>query len=327
MILDIIIPQYKEDEKIISNLLNSINNQKNVDFSQIKLTIVNDKSDVLLSNEFLKSFNNLNIDFLINDRNTGPGLARQKGFDNTNGIFVMYCDSDDELYNLNSLSVIMDYITKYEPDYLVTDIAIEKGDNSIEIKKGKDTFPWMHGKVYKREFIINNNIKFHNTIRHVEDAYYTTCILGIIEKGKIHFLDIPTYRWKANQLSLTRSKNKHHYIVEIFDDFYNLSIELYNFLRDRNSKIKMNYAISSIFGIYLVLNSDLFDYPDLVEKKNYYLNKLYDLVNKRRNMFVIYGKDKVEKIYEIEFREIVNRNGIKTISKNLEDFYIEYLKK
>ena len=46
MILDIIIPQYKEDESVIKNLLNSINNQKNVDFSQIKLTIVNDK-DIL----------------------------------------------------------------------------------------------------------------------------------------------------------------------------------------------------------------------------------------------------------------------------------------
>ena len=324
MILDIIIPQYKEDESVIKNLLNSKNDQKNVDFSQIKLTIVNDKSDCLLSDKFLKSFNNLDITFMINDRNTGPGLARQKGFDNTNGLFVMFCDSDDELYDSNTLSIIMDFITKYEPDYLVTNISVER-ENGNEIKKGKDTFPWMHGKVYKREFLINNDIRFHERIRHVEDAYFTTSIIGVIDEKNISFLDVPTYKWKANKESLTRAKYKHHYLVEIFDDFYNLSLDLYEFLKKKNSKIKMNYAISSIFGIYLVLNSDLFDYPDLEEKKNLYLNKLHELVKKRRNMFVIYGKDKVEKIYEIEFREIVKRNGIKTISKDLNDFYAEYL--
>ena len=326
MLLDIIIPQYSENEEVISNLLNSINNQNNVDFSQIRITIVNDFSNVILNDEFLHSFNNLDIDYIRNDKNTGPGLARQKGFDNTNGLYVMYCDSDDELYDLNSLSIILDYITKYEPKYLVTDILVEKSKGT-EILKGKATFPWMHGKVYNREFVVNNNIRFHNTIRHVEDAYFTTCLLGLIDSKEIDFLDIPTYRWKANPASLTRSKSKHHYIVEIFDEFYDLSIELYNFLRDRNSRIKLNYAISSIFGIYLVLNSDLFDYPDLEEKKNYYLNKLHELVKKRRNIFIILGRDKVEKIYEIEFKEIVKRNGIRTISKDLNDFYIEYIQK
>lgn len=326
MLLDIIIPQYSENEEVISNLLNSINNQNNVDFSQIKITIVNDFSNVILNDKFLHSFNNLDINYIRNDKNTGPGLARQNGFDNTNGLYVMFCDSDDELYDSNSLWVIMDYITKYEPKYLVTDILVEK-NKGTEILKGKATFPWMHGKVYNREFIVNNNIRFHNTIRHVEDAYFTTCLLGLIDSKEIHFLDIPTYRWKANPASLTRSKSKHHYIVEIFDEFYDLSIELYNFLRDRNSRIKLNYAISSIFGIYLVLNSDLFDYPDLEEKKNYYLNKLHELVKKRRNIFIILGRDKVEKIYEIEFKEIVKRNGIRTISKDLNDFYIEYIQK
>lgn len=325
MLLDIIIPQYKENEEKIKNLLNSINNQKNTDFSQIKLTIVNDKSDVLLSNEFLNSFNNLNIDFTINDKNTGPGLARQKGIDNTNAEYIMFMDSDDELYDLNVLGVLLDFITKYEPNYLVTNIAVER-ESGIEILKGKATFPWMHGKVYKREFLIKNDIRFHEVIRHVEDAYFTTCILGVIDYKNISFFDFTTYRWKANVESLTRSKYKHHYIVEIFDDFYNLSLDLYDFLKKKNSKLKFNYAISSIFGIYLILNSDLFNYPDLNERRELYLNKLQELVQKRRNIFVILGKEKVEEIYKIEFREIVKRNGIKSIYKDLNDFYIEYLK-
>ena len=48
MLLDIIIPQYSEDEKIINNLLTSINIQKQIDFNDINITIVNDYSDIIL---------------------------------------------------------------------------------------------------------------------------------------------------------------------------------------------------------------------------------------------------------------------------------------
>ncbi|MBR3617536.1 MAG: glycosyltransferase, partial [Acholeplasmatales bacterium] len=263
MLLDIIIPQYSENEEVIRNLLNSINNQNNVDFSQIKITIVNDFSNVILNDKFLHSFNNLDINYIRNDKNTGPGPARQKGFDNTNGLYVMYCDSDDELYDLNSLWVIMDFITKYEPDYLVSNIAIENEFGEYEIKKNKDTFPWMHGKVYKRQFLVDNEIRFHDDIRHVEDGYYTTCVLGVIDKEKIKYLDYATYKWKNNTSSLTRSKNKYNYVVNTFDEFIKSPKYTYDFLVKKNSKIKYNYIISALFGIYIALNSNVFDYKEL----------------------------------------------------------------
>ena len=47
--LDIIIPQYSEDDNKIKPLLDSINNQINIDFNDINVTIVNDLSNVLLT--------------------------------------------------------------------------------------------------------------------------------------------------------------------------------------------------------------------------------------------------------------------------------------
>ena len=326
MLLDIIIPQYSENEEVIRNLLNSINNQNNVDFSQIKITIVNDFSNVILNDKFLHSFNNLDINYIRNDKNTGPGPARQKGFDNTNGLYVMYCDSDDELYDLNSLWVIMDFITKYEPDYLVSNIAIENEFGEYEIKKNKDTFPWMHGKVYKRQFLVDNEIRFHDDIRHVEDGYYTTCVLGVIDKEKIKYLDYATYKWKNNTSSLTRSKNKYNYVVNTFDEFIKSPKYTYDFLVKKNSKIKYNYIISALFGIYIALNSNVFDYKELEERKNNYLNALGEMVKTKRNLFIIYGKNKLSAIFDYELAEICKRNKISNVYKNLDDFYNEYLK-
>ncbi len=326
MLLDIIIPQYKEDENKISMLLNSINNQKNVDFSQIKLTIVNDCSDVLLSDSFLNSFKNLSISYIRNDKNTGPGLARQKGIDNTNGLYIMFCDSDDRLYDDTALYLITDFITKKEPDYLVTNIVVE-GNNGILVKKGKDTFPWMHGKVYKREFLEKNEIRFHPNVRHLEDSYFTTSILGTIDPNNIIYLDYATYLWKNNESSLTRLKHKHHYTVECFDDFYNSPMYTYEFLVKKNSYLKFSYLVSSVLGIYIILNSDLFNYDDLEEKRNYYMNKLEEYISKKRNIFVIMGYDKSSKLFEIEKNELIDRNGIKEIYKDYDDFYNTYIVK
>ncbi|MBQ2472491.1 MAG: glycosyltransferase, partial [Acholeplasmatales bacterium] len=117
--LDIIIPQYMEDEHTIKNLLDSIMNQKNIDFNDIQVTIINDASTCILSNEFLMNYEKLNIIYLRNDKNLGPGLTRQRGIDSTDEPFIMFMDADDEYINSNVLSRILDYLKKYNPNYLV----------------------------------------------------------------------------------------------------------------------------------------------------------------------------------------------------------------
>ena len=324
MLLDIIIPQYKETEEKIKPLLDSINNQKDVDFDNIKLTIVNDYSDVILSNDFLNSFPNLDISYIRNDKNTGPGLARQKGIDNTNSDYIMFCDSDDELYDDKALFIITEFISVHEPNYLVTNIAVEGINNTLIIKKGKKTFPWMHGKVFKRKFLLDNEIRFSPNVRHLEDSYFTTCLVGSINPDEICYLDFTTYLWKRNQESLTR-KNNNTYMVDTFDDFYNSPIYTYEFLVKKNSYLKFSYLISSTLGIFIVLNSNLFDKEEYKSKKEFYINKLKEYVKKKKNIFVIFGKDKVNEFYNYEYNELKERNNITKVNKDLEDFYNEYL--
>ena len=54
MRLSIIIPQYKENEQMLKRLLNSIDLQRQIDFNEIEVLFVNDKSDCPPPNE-LKS--------------------------------------------------------------------------------------------------------------------------------------------------------------------------------------------------------------------------------------------------------------------------------
>jgi len=328
MLLDIIIPQYKETEDIIKTLLDSINNQKDVDFNLINVTIVNDYSDVLLSKSFLNKYKKLNIKYLINDKNTGPGLARQKGYDNTSNKYITYIDADDELYDDLVLSKLISFIKKFQPDYLVTNIAVEGFINdkkSLIIKKNNETFPWMHGKVYKRRFIDDNKIRFSEHVRHVEDIFYTTCVVSSINVNEILYLDLITYKWKNNQLSLTRIKDEIPYEVRIFSDVFDAPKYIYEFLCKRNSKQKFSYLIQSIFAIYILLNSPFFkDYSELKEKYNERLIKEY--IKPKRNLFIIYKYEDLKNLFNNELKELSIRHQLDLSDICLDDFINEFLK-
>ena len=56
MILQILIPQYKETDEIIKPLLDSIKIQRNINFKDIGVVIVNDGTDVKLSKKLLNSY-------------------------------------------------------------------------------------------------------------------------------------------------------------------------------------------------------------------------------------------------------------------------------
>ena len=54
--LQFLVPQYNEDEKVIKSLLDSIEVQQNVDMDEIGVIIVNDGTEIHLSEEFLNKY-------------------------------------------------------------------------------------------------------------------------------------------------------------------------------------------------------------------------------------------------------------------------------
>ena len=64
--LDIIIPQYGETAQTVETALNSIAMQKDVDFNEIGVFLINDHSKNQIKSTTLKKFPQLNITYLIN---------------------------------------------------------------------------------------------------------------------------------------------------------------------------------------------------------------------------------------------------------------------
>ncbi len=97
--ISIIIPVYNSADKI-QKCFNSILNQT---YNNYEVIVINDGSmdgivDVV--NEFKKKFKKRSVNFIfLSQKNAGAPNARNKGFKNSSGKYVLFCDADIVLNN------------------------------------------------------------------------------------------------------------------------------------------------------------------------------------------------------------------------------------
>lgn len=279
-LLDIIIPEYN-GEKYIFNLLDSISSQKNIDFSEIGIIIVDDCSDDKIQKYKFKKYPKLNITFLVNETNVGPGLSRQHGIDESKADFVTFMDCDDEFYDDTSFAKMVVFIKEHEPNIAKGSFAEEMPDGKLRIYGPTDATQFLHGMFFKRQFLVDNNYRFDDRIRVAEDSYFTTIVLSDTPANLFNHI---VYLWKYNKKSLVRSDESAElfHIKHILDIIYS-GVDAALFLEKKNSNSTEKTAINAILFPYILLTSYVFKNVDskLIKKyefetyKNYLLLKQY----------------------------------------------------
>lgn len=201
--LSIVIPRYKETEKEIFPLLASINTQVGVDFSDMEVIIANDGGGTALDKNFLGMFGIDNTQIEL-EENGGPGVARQAGLNAAQGEYVMFCDADDSLHNVGVLGALLQEAEQNAPDMLSTswleELIDETGQYCYITHENDAT--WMHGKLFRRNFLMQNNIRFHDKLRVHEDSYFLCIAASLAERNR--YLPITSYVWKHRSNSITR---------------------------------------------------------------------------------------------------------------------------
>ena len=254
IILSIIIPSYKETEKEIFPLLSSINNQVNLDFSKIEIIIIRDGSELLNFSQ-LNNFLNFNIQQLQTFKNVGPGLTRQSGLDNSKGQYIMFCDADDILHNIGILDLMLSIIQEQNLDLITTHWLEEVFNPNTKkmVYLDKDfELAQLHGKIFKHDFLIKNNIQFHPDLRYHEDSYFMSIFAA--NNPLIKYLNITSYVWKFNTNSITR---KNHGSFKFLDseEFIKSHSLIFKYLKEQNHPILNIKLIRFIIYIYFLLHS------------------------------------------------------------------------
>ena len=208
--LQILIPQYNEDENMIKPLLDSIAIQQDVDLKQdIEVFIGNDGSDVKLSTDFLKQYPfKIQYHFFEHAR---LAATRQKLFDLVTAPYVMWCDADDRFISTIALSMIMQYIHNGF-DALIFDIVEQNAfpDGRVVYIPRKNDCIFVHGKIYRTEFLKENHIKWHPELHEHQDSPFNVLARTLAKKS--YNCPLVIYMWCNNRKSISRINGIYHLV-------------------------------------------------------------------------------------------------------------------
>lgn len=216
-LVSIIIPVYNTPREMITKCLESLVSQK----GDYEFIFVNDGSSVdyiePLINRYLMQDKRV---YYIGKTNTGVSNTRNVGMSQAKGKYVMFVDSDDYLYP-NAIEYSYRTIEEMGADVLLlghnssSNVKVKKILSADEIKKLKigvlkfsdSTFckmgvnidaPW--AKIFKRDIINHNTIRFPEDIHRSEDAIFD---LSVYEYSKIIAIDnTPIYSYESNPNSI-----------------------------------------------------------------------------------------------------------------------------
>jgi glycosyltransferase involved in cell wall biosynthesis len=278
--VSIVIPVYNE-EKYLNKCLDSVINQT---LRNIEIICVNDgstDSSLEILKEYERSDERMKI---LNQRNLGAGIGRNKGLEVAQGRYIGFIDADDIFVENNALKVMFCAGEEYGCDMVSANIKrvtnnslgdlyyMNNVDTERIISPAVYGIPWYFCKsIFRREFLVENDISFPNYMRG-EDPVFLAKVLAKVDR----IINIPInyygYRHIPDESKLNSNIIDYfqHFIdvFKILDNskFYNANQEYYGefrkfikyFVHESYRKtILQNYKDDFILFKFIQSNFDL----------------------------------------------------------------------
>lgn len=248
--LDIIMPSYNATSTI-RKTLDSIAGQV-LDGINITVYLIDDASseDYMPIVEEYK--NKLSLKYYRMEKNSGVALARQKGIDEGRGDFFTIIDSDDYFISPYAIQELYNIMVVSGADVLRTIFVEEYNWDYNSYKLYRHDNIACHGKVYKRQFILDHNITYLD-MRGNEDTAYNALLKAC---DAIYYdANLLTYRWCYNKESFTRKDEMYHEtdLITFAHGFAWTAEEIY---KRRNYLKNIGNKISELIGrVYARINN------------------------------------------------------------------------
>ena len=262
MKLQILIPQYKETDVVIKPLLDSIAIQQNVDLkNEVGVIIANDGSDVNLSDEFLDSYP-FDIKYILAPHQ-GVSATRNVCLDNATADYVMFCDADDMFCNVCGLWILFREIEMGGFDSLVSMFLEESRTpdrKEIVYLNHEMDSTFVHGKVHRRQYLLNNKIRWNPSLTIHEDSFFNIQCQNLSKNVK--YCQTPFYLWRWRDESVCRHDPK--YILKTYRNMIDSNDALIDEFLKRGVQDKaMFYTVFMIFDAYYCMNK-----PEWINQEN-----------------------------------------------------------
>lgn len=297
MKLQILVPHYEETADVIKPLLDSLAIQQNIDFDEVGVIICHDGPS---ANDFhFTDCTNLidpgsmilpdNYPFKIEQirqEHNGVSAARNSCLDAATSEYVMFCDIDDMFFNACGLWIIFREIQNDGFDSL-TSVFLEEtrmpDTNEIMYINREMDSTFVHGKVHRRKYLLDNKIRWNPKLTIHEDSFFNIQCSNL--STNVKYCQSPFYLWKWRDNSVCRHDPK--YILKTYKNMIDSNDALIDEFIKRSLLDKaLFYTAFMIFDAYYTMNKPEWinqenkEYRDSTEKRfsNYY--------KKRRSLWV-----------------------------------------
>ena len=234
-LVSVIIPFYKK-KLFISDSVNSVLNQT---YQNFEIIVVYDDDDLSEFNIVKKILKKTQHKIIINKKNIGVGLSRNRGIQYVKGKYIAFCDADD-IWHKDKLKIQINFMEKKKLNFSHTSYKI------IDSKKN------ILGR-----FAINHKLNYKSLLKSCDIATSSVVIKKDILKTKKYFSNSKTKEDYFLWLKIVK-KEKYLYGIQNFLLMWrstkgSLSDSILQKLMDA-FKLYNNYEkYNSLFSIYLVI--------------------------------------------------------------------------
>lgn len=282
MKLQLLVPHWKEDPEEMTPLLDSLKLQQGVSFDDFGVIIVYDGDEATwLPEAYWNQYYPFTIQF-VHVPHGGLSYARNVALDHATADYVMFCDADDCFCHLCGLSIIFREIASgfdtMSSQFVEELLDKETGKTIFVQHKNDHTF--VHGKVHRRQYLIDNEIRFDESLLCHEDSYFNVLVQDLApDKERVKYCPIDFYLWKWRDNSICRHDDD--YLLKTYKDMLKSNAALVaEFERRGRHDGAMFYAVFLIIDSYYMMQTEQWTDPKNAHYAEDAYRRLHDHVEK-----------------------------------------------
>ncbi|MHA7579442.1 glycosyltransferase [Paenibacillus vandeheii] len=307
------------DEKN-DNLLESLIHQSiGLNNIEIILIILNQIEDETILQEYESKYTNLKI---INQVDGDLNAAKNKSISISNGEYLSYIEETDvlslnayeRLYNSSEegqvdiiSGKVFDITNSLENRFIISKIFnIDREEEDVDLTIDRAywdlmRFPETGFRIYRKEFLLGNNITFSDIINH-SNFYFN--IVSYLSASHIKIINENVIRMNVDDSYTSNNASR-----EDFIDSYKIINKLLEYVKNQN---QYSYIINKI-----ILDTFL---PEKGQLENFLNKKCIDIYNLNEKEFLLI------KSTLLQILSSVSKETLSTLSDKNKEMYVEFLR-
>ena len=275
--LTLVVLHYKEPWEMCKPLFDSIQLQHGINFDDFKVMVVNDGDEVVLDEALFAPYK-FEVEYVVKPH-TGISGTRNYGIEHGDTEYLMFCDSDDMFLSMYGLHMLLGAITEGFDVLIGSFVEEQPFGDGWRIHRRDKSQVFCHAKVYRRQFLLDKNLRFDTRLWFSEDSVFNNLAIHEAERGgKVKYIETPFYLWAWNPGSTVR-KDRETIILWQYEQVNIMRTLICDGLKERGFTEDYRKSICRAFAdAYCDFQTPLFTkagHENLVEKAEKEFKKFY----------------------------------------------------